>query len=103
MTINEKIKFLRKQNDFTQSQVASYLGVDQSLITKFENGDRNISNIHIMKLSALFGCDLLSDDDCNTISFAFRANQLNNDDLKTIAKINQIALNLRFMEVLKND
>ena len=35
---NQRIKSLRKESKLTQAQMASYLNVDQSLVTKLENG-----------------------------------------------------------------
>lgn len=37
---NQRIKLLRRESKLTQEQMASYLNVDQSLVTKLENGKR---------------------------------------------------------------
>lgn len=92
------LKELREKNGFTQEQIATYLGLDQSLIAKYESGDRHIKLIHINKLSALYGCDIL-DDDSKEIKMAFRSSKdLTSEDLVSLAEIKKIALNLRNME-----
>ena len=100
--IGSKIKRLREGSNISQAQIATYLGIDQSMVSKIENGERNPSIELIDKLSILFGCSIDSIDakeECNTsLEFAFRASNINNDDLEAIASINRIALNLREMK-----
>ena len=102
--INERFSQLRKHSGFTQKQIADYLGVDQSYISKCEKNERQYSTDILEKAAVLFGCSM----DCfvnETYEFiampiAFRAKALTPDDLDTLAAINTIALNLRFMEGL---
>lgn len=112
MASNEKfyqrIKLLRKESKLTQEQMASYLGVDQSLVTKLENGTRNLNVDLIEKICNLFGCTeeylLGESDEYIPLNFAFRSNNIQAEDLQSIAMINKIAMNLRFMdEILKED
>ena len=51
-----RLKELRKESKLTQEQLANYLKVDQTLITKLENGTRNLNVTLIEKLCSLFGC-----------------------------------------------
>jgi DNA-binding XRE family transcriptional regulator len=46
--IYQRIKLLRKESKLTQEQMASYLDVDQSLVTKLENGTRTL-NVNLME------------------------------------------------------
>ena len=112
MTNNEKfdqkIKLLRKESKLTQEQMASYLNVDQSLVTKLENGTRNLNVDLIEKICNLFGCTeeylLGESDEYIPLNFAFRSNNIQAEDLQSIAMINKIAMNLRFMDgMLKED
>ena len=41
--MNERLKYLRKESKITQDQLAQFLSVDQSMITKLENGTRRFS------------------------------------------------------------
>lgn len=99
--IGEKIKTLRAQSGFTQSNIAKYLKVDQSLISKIEKGERLLTSDMLEKLTALFGITTDSFDNdlipTKQILFALRASEIDEDDLETISAINRIALNSIFM------
>lgn len=101
MGINVRLKELRRGSGLTQDQMAKYLDVDQSLITKLENGTRALSVTMIDKICSLFGCTeeylLGQSDSYIPLNFAFRANGIQSDDLKSIAAVNKIAMNIRYM------
>ena len=56
--IGNRFSELRKKNGFTQSQVAEYLEVDQSYISKCESNERQFSVDILEKAAELFGCTL---------------------------------------------
>ena len=74
--ISLRLKELRKNSNLTQEQMAKYLDVDQSLITKIENGTRVLSVTMIDKLCSLFGCTedylLGHSEKYISLNFAFR-------------------------------
>lgn len=100
--VGDKIQRLREESKISQKQIALYLGVDQSMISKIENNERNASVEMLDKLSALFGCSsdyLVSDDAFEPqLQFAFRASEVCPEDFEAISAINRIALNLREMK-----
>jgi len=102
--IGENLKVLREQSGLTQSNIAKYLKVDQSLISKIEKNERLITSDMLDKLSALYGVSTESINGelvlANRITFALRATEIDGDDLETISAINRIALNLNFMTKL---
>ncbi len=106
-TINIRLKQLRKESRITQEQMAEYLGVDQSLITKLENGTRSLNVTLIDKICNLFGCSeayLMGEDDAYIpLNFAFRSNGIQSEDLESIAVVNKIAMNIRYMNELLGD
>lgn len=98
---NIRLKQLRKESKITQEQLANYLDVDQSMITKLENGTRNLNVTLIEKICNLFGCSeayLLGEDDVYIpLNFAFRSNAIQSEDLESIAAINKIVMDIRYM------
>lgn len=98
--LGHRIKTLREQRGFTQSNLAKYLQVDQSLISMVEKGKRGLTSDMLEKLAALFGVQLSAfeeDVDMKPLSFALRASEINEEDMETISAINRIALNCDFM------
>ena len=49
-TKNIRLKQLRKESKITQEQLAKYLDVDQTMITKLENGTRSLNVLLIEKI-----------------------------------------------------
>lgn len=101
---NIRLKQLRKESRITQEQLAKYLDVDQSMITKLENGTRKMNVTLIDKICSLFGCSdayLMGEDDSYIpLNFAFRSNGIQTEDLESIAAVNKIAMNIRSMNEL---
>lgn len=56
MTIGEKIAKLRKENNYTQEQLAELLGVSRQSISKYESGIVYPETEKLIRLSELFGC-----------------------------------------------
>ena len=54
MTMKLRIKDLREDNDLTQQQVANYLMCDQSLYSKYEREERDLSLIYADKLATYY-------------------------------------------------
>ncbi len=102
--VGSNLKSLREGMGLGQKNVASYLGVDQSLVSKFESGERTISADMLSRLSALFCCPVsrivTPDAGKPSLTFAFRANGLDDSDLEALAVVNKIALNQLQMDRL---
>ena len=101
-TLGEKLKVLRECSGFTQEGIAKYVGVDQSMVSLVEKGKRMPSADMLEKLAALFGITVqaLECEEIRPLSFALRANEIDQNDLEVIGNINRIALNARFMAEL---
>jgi len=101
VNIGATLKALRERSGFTQSNIAKYLKVDQSLISKFETGERALTADMLEKLAVLFGVNLTAFDNAvdhvRPLTFALRASEINEEDLDAISAINRIALNCNFM------
>lgn len=91
-------KEIREQNGYTQEQTARFLKVDRTLIAKFEAGERSLNMTALDKAARLFGCEtdtILYGKDYTPLAVAYRAKDLELDDMEVIAKVQQIALNMR--------
>lgn len=102
-----RLKQLRKESKITQEQLAKYLNVDQTMITKLENGSRSLNLTLIEKICNLFGCSeayLLGEDDVYIpLNFAFRSNGIQTEDLESVAALNKIVMNIRYMNEMIGD
>ena len=103
MEIGSKIKVLREKSGLSQNQIALFLDVDQSYISKCEKGERQFNIEALEKMCNLFGCAFaelfdLDDTPTQSLNFAFRADIIECDDLIAIAEINKIALNISQMK-----
>lgn len=102
--IGRKIKALREKAGLNQTQLAQFLGIDQTTISKCETGERQFQVDHLERLGDLFGLPLIDLVNAETpaahIQIAFRANGMQVEDLNAIADIQRIALNLDEMHAL---
>ena len=96
-----RLKNLRELNGFSQSQVSDYLEIDQSYLSKIENGERKLTLSLINKLSNLYNCSheyLLGEDDFYkqpNISFKSK----DKVDLNAISKMNEVK---KYLELLRS-
>lgn len=66
MTIGEKISRLRKENNYTQEQLAERMGVSRQSVSKWESNIAYPETEKLIQLSQLFGCTtdyLLKEDE----------------------------------------
>ncbi len=52
----QKLRTLREKFGFSQKQVATALGVSQSIISSYENGERTPSTQALLSLAYLYRC-----------------------------------------------
>lgn len=99
MALAKNIKDFRTKLGLTQSELANYLGISREEFNYYENDKRPVPTELIPKLANLFGVDeydLFEENDAinkTNIAFAFRAADINTDDLNSIAAFKKIALN----------
>lgn len=68
----ENLKYYRKQNHITQSELASKLNISHQTISNYEKGIRDCSLDTLIKLSEIFGVstdDLLMKDNSDENSY----------------------------------
>lgn len=103
--VGNNIKQFRIKNGLTQTEVAKYLGLNNhTLLSYYENGERAVSVENLNKLANLFRVDmdilLLNDPNEQIVNhmFAFRKEEIKQEDLEKIASFYQIVKN--YMKVL---
>ncbi len=100
--VGEKIKGLRKSAKLSQKQLAAYLEVDQSYISKIEKDERSMTIDMLEKIAYLFGSDLSYFTDEESMSkpleIGFRTDGILKEDLEVIGTLNKLMLNLRFID-----
>ncbi len=103
--VGGNIKRLRKEHGFTQEHIAQFLGIDQTLVSKVENGQRSIGVSALEALCDLFFCsldDLIGESaSVSQKAVAFRSEGLGGKDLESIAAVGRIARNLEEMATLE--
>lgn len=57
-SFGELVRKLRKQNNFTLTQLAAMLEMDSANLSKIETGKRDFDNKKLLKLSQIFDLDL---------------------------------------------
>ena len=101
----ERIKNLREEHKYTQKQVADFLEIDQSNLSKIELGKRTISMDLIEELCSLFNCSeeyiLGESDKYDPSNISFRKNK--KMDLNIIAQINETMGYIKMLRELDED
>jgi transcriptional regulator with XRE-family HTH domain len=104
--IGNKVKALRKRAGLSQQHIAAYLEVDLDFVESLEKGNRKLSTVKLERISELFGCpsDLLCKEEIPTKTFDYAFHTIDGQqmDLKDIAAINRIILNLLEMQRLRS-
>lgn len=102
--IGRNLKSLREANGYTQEQLSDYLGIRRSAYANYEAGDREAPLEVLEKAADLFGCELslLFEEDetavANMLVCAFRADDLNVEDMREVAAFKSIVMNYLKME-----
>ena len=97
--ISKNLEALRKRQNLNQTTVAEYLGVSHTIISNYETAKFLPTHEHLTKLAALYDveiADLLEEDAANKVvnlAFAFRADSIEIEDLKSITRFKQIVKN----------
>jgi len=97
MTVKEYTSKILENNSFTQEQIADFLHVDQSLISKWKKQERLINAEQFQSLCNMLGhsmSDYLNGNTESTIKVAFRASKLKDSDIIAIARFNTVFSNL---------
>ena len=108
--IGQNIRILRDKIGLTQEALAQYLGTSREQVGFYEIGQRSIPSAQLSKLANLFCMneyDFYEEDLQNrsvNIAFAFRADELQPQDLQSIAQFKKIVHNyISMKKVIGNE
>lgn len=105
-TVGDRLKRIRLEHNFTQKQIADYLGFKQGQIAKLESNERTLKSDSLIKLSNLYRCSpeyiILGIGEYSKTNLAFRSNE-KNLSLDDIAEMNRIIDNLEFLSRITNE
>ena len=106
LIIAKNIKLLRQASNYTQENVASFLGIGRSAYSNYESGDRELPLSCMEKLADLYGCDayMLYEENESVIedmlATAFRVDNLSPADMEQIAALKRVVKNSLMMDTM---
>ena len=106
LIIAKNIKLLRQASNYTQENVASFLGIGRSAYSNYETGDRELPLSCMEKLADLYGCDayMLYEENESVIedmlATAFRVDNLSPADMEQIAAFKRVVKNSLMMDTM---
>lgn len=105
INIGKKLQAVRDKLGLTQKQVSEYLGINSAQLSYYETGKREIGLADLSRLAQLYGYSIEyfvkndSDMDVSDISLAFKAGEINDEDMKVILWARQFINNLHDMQI----
>ena len=106
LIIAKNIKLLRQASNYTQEDIASFLGIGRSAYSNYESGDRELPLSCMEKLADLYGCDayMLYEQNESVIedmlATAFRVDNLSPADMEQIAAFKRLVKNSLMMDTM---
>lgn len=97
----KRIKKLREISRFSQANIAAFLNVNQSFVSKVESEQCTLSSDMAERLACLFGVHQTAlqeeGSDAMPLVCTLCANEITRENMNTISAINRIALNCDFL------
>lgn len=106
LTIAKNIKLMREASNYTQENIASFLGIGRSAYSNYESGERELPLSCMEKLADLYGCDafLMFEQNVDIVesmlATAFRVDNLSPNDMKQIAAFKRVVKNSLMMDTM---
>lgn len=97
MTVNQRIRIIRKEKRITTTELAEKLGISQSSIVRYENGSVKYVPIDLLnKMADVFACsvnDLIEGDDRYLQKKHRKSNkQLSEDEQNLLFKYRELSI-----------
>ena len=90
MTLGDKLSKLRKENNYTQEQLADVLGVSRQAISKWESNITYPETDKLVRMSKLFHC--------TTDYLLLDENEMDTDEEQNVSEYNVVPTNQIFIE-----
>jgi len=106
LTIAKNIKLMREASNYTQENIASFLGIGRSAYSNYESGERELPLACMEKLADLYGCDayLMYEENADVVesmlATAFRVDNLSLSDMEQIAAFKRVVKNSLMMDTM---
>lgn len=106
ITIANNIKLLREASNYTQENIASFLGIGRSTYSNYESGERELPMSCMEKLADLYGCDayLFYEKKANVVesmlAAAFRVTNLSPNDMEQMAAFKRVVKNSLMIDTM---
>ena len=102
-SVGSRLKKLRVENEYSQRQIAEYLEIDQSNLSKIENDKRNLNLTLLDKITNLYNCtpEYLLGESEEYEKIAYKSGK--DIDLKAIGKINTLANHLSILRKIETE
>lgn len=107
--IGNNIKLFREKLKLSQSEVASYCGINREVLSYYENGNREVSLLHLGKISDYMNIEMdvfLKEDSQDIqpeLALAFRADELTPGDRANIVYFKSIVKNYLKMKRIETN
>jgi len=108
--LGRRLREARERTGLTQDQVAKAVGVVREQMSYYETGTREIDLVRLTKLADLYGFSLSyllagqSKGEQRTLSVAFRAGEIADEDMPVIAWVQRFIRNISELNyLLKKD
>ena len=107
--IGNNIKIFREKSGLSQEEIADYCGIKREILSYYENGKREVSLLHLEKISEFLNIDLetfLVENPSEIqpdLALAFRANELTPSDREQIVYFKRIVKNYLKMKTIEAD
>ncbi|MBT3386275.1 MAG: helix-turn-helix transcriptional regulator [Prolixibacteraceae bacterium] len=105
--IGANIKLFREKSGISQAEIARYCGIQRELLSYYENGQREVSLLHLEKMAEFLNIrlEVFLEEDPKEIKpeleLTFRANELTTTDFASIAYFKKIVLNYLKMKKIE--
>lgn len=108
--VSKNLKVLRDKFGYSQDFIGQTLGVSHTIISRYESGESTIPSESLEKLALLYGIDEYDfyeesiDMQQATTALAFRADELEVEDLSVILEFKKIVRNyLNMKQAVQNE